>query len=305
LPLDDYALRPQEIQQGVSTLHKRQKNLAVWSMGSGALLLVSIAFFFFQQDLVYSFFGLQLELQQLHAPVSLNNELTRLNDHSDYFFNLLAWFGWLFLKIVGSFIGAFFVIRILKKIRYFQIRFRSTVLKFVGWVIGFILIWSGLTAWQYEVHNNESKKVQRFVHYDSNIQDSRIAKFLTDNPVEQPVKAYMLAQAALLQKPQDIPTAKAYIAQLVQAENNQPNFEQYGFKPEQLWTMQHQVYGQSLTPLAKSVDVRVQQAETLNQIVQWMNIILGLCLAVMSSLLWLLSYYMKTKLNRIGQRLDS
>src|SRR5690606_40951951 len=73
----------------------------------------------------------------------------------------------------------------------------------------------------------------------------------------------ILAQTALLHKPQDLSAAKPYVFNLVEAEKQDAKFEQYGFKPEQLWTMQQQIYGQAMTPVAKSVNTQVQQANQL------------------------------------------
>jgi hypothetical protein len=40
---------------------------------------------------------------------------------------------------------------------------------------------------------------------------------------------------------------------LIREERQDPHFMEYGFKPEQLWIMQQQLYGKAVTPLAQSV----------------------------------------------------
>ena len=303
-PLDDYALRPQDLKQGVLGLQKRQRKLTWFAVTSTALCLASAIFLFFAQDVVYSFFGLSMSVQQLHVPMSLDADLAQLNDHSDYFFNLIAWFGWLFLKLIVSFIAAFIVLRILKKFRYFARRFQSFILRFVAWLIAFILLWTGLTAWQYDMKNDQRERMQEAVYYQRSIQESEIAQALVDSSAPNTVKNYVLAQTALLQKKPDLATAKAYVAQLIDAEQREPQFAQYGFQAEQLWTMQQQVYAKSLTPMANSVMPQAKQAETITQLVYWATIAVCIALALLSGLLWVLSHFMQAKLNRIGQRLQ-
>lgn len=302
-PLDDYAIRPQDIQQGAVALQKRQQKLQFWAVTSTAFLMVTGLSYFFQQDLVYSFFGLSSQIEYLHLPVSLDAALTEFASPPDYFYNLLAWFGWLFLKILVSFIGAFFVVKFLKKFRYFAKRFQSFVLKFVAWLIAFIVLWSGLSLWQHEIHHQEDDRTHRLVNYDRSIYDSEIAQYLKENSVPQPVQSYVLAQTALLQSPVDFAAAKPFVAQLIQAEAQDSAFEQYGFKAEQLWTLEQQVYGQAMTPIAKKVNTQAEQASQVTDLLQWGVIILGIALIILSGVLWMLAHFMKTKLNRIDQRL--
>lgn len=303
-PLDDYAMRPQEIQQGVVALQKRQQKLHFWAITSTAFLVVTGLSLFFQQDLVYSFFGLSSSVEYLHLPVSLDAAFNDFSGSADYFYNLLAWFGWLFLKILVSFIGAFFVLKILKKFRYFAQRFQSFVLKFVGWLIAFIVLWSGLSLWQHEIHHQEDDTTHRLVNYDRSIYESEIAQYLKQNSVPQPVQSYVLAQTALLQAPIDLAAAKPFVAQLVQAEAQDAKFEQYGFKAEQLWTLQQQVYGQAITPVAKQVNTQAEQASQMTYILQWGIVVLGVGFMILSAVLWMLAHFMKSKLSRIGQRLN-
>ena len=207
------------------------------------------------------------------------------------------------LKIFASFIGAFFLVGLLKKFRFFYVRFQSFILKFVGWLISFIVIWSGLTYWQYDLRNDREDVYQQVVYYDSNINDSEVARYLVDSDIASPVKSYLLAQTALLHKPVDLSAARPYVAQVVEAERQDNKFEQYGFKPEQIWTMQQQVYGKSLTPVAQSVDRQAQQAEQVSKITNVIIIGIVILFALLSLIIFVLANSIKGRSLRIEQRI--
>ncbi len=302
-PLDEYAVNPQEIKQGVVALKKRQRNLMLLGLTTSTVCIASVIGLFFQQEMVYGFFGLSTQLQQLHLPVSVDANLASIGDSPDYFFALLSWFGWLILKIFASFIGAFFLVGLLKKFRFFYVRFQSFILKFVGWLISFIVIWSGLTYWQYDLRNDREDAYQQVVYYDSNINDSEVARYLVDSNIASPVKSYLLAQTALLHKPVDLSAARPYVAQVVEAERQDNKFEQYGFKPEQIWTMQQQVYGKSLTPVAQSVDRQAQQAEQVSKITNVIIIGIAILFALLSLIIFALANSIKGRSLRIEQRI--
>jgi len=302
-PLDEYAVNPQEIKQGVVALKKRQRNLMLLGLTTSTVCIASVIGLFFQQELVYGFFGLSTQLQQLHLPVSVDANLANIGDSPDYFFALLSWFGWLILKIFASFIGAFFLVGLLKKFRFFYVRFQSFILKFVGWLISFIVIWSGLTYWQYDLRNDREDAYQQVVYYDSNINDSEVARYLVDSDIASPVKSYLLAQTALLHKPVDLSAARPYVAQVVEAERQDNKFEQYGFKPEQIWTMQQQVYGKSLTPVAQSVDRQAQQAEQVSKITNVIIIGIAILFTLLSLIIFALANSIKGRSLRIEQRI--
>lgn len=302
-PLDEYAVNPQEIKQGVVALKKRQRNLMLLGLTTSTVCIASVIGLFFQQEMVYGFFGLSTQLQQLHLPVSVDANLASIGDSPDYFFALLSWFGWLILKIFASFIGAFFLVGLLKKFRFFYVRFQSFILKFVGWLISFIVIWSGLTYWQYDLRNDREDAYQQVVYYDSNINDSEVARYLVDSNIASPVKSYLLAQTALLHKPVDLSAARPYVAQVVEAERQDNKFEQYGFKPEQIWTMQQQVYGKSLTPVAQSVDRQAQQAEQVSKITNVIIIGIAILFALLSLIIFVLANSIKGRSLRIEQRI--
>ena len=302
--LDEYEVQPQHIEQGVVALKQRQRKLSLWCMVSAVLLIASGIGYFLQQDLVYSFFGLTTEVQQLHMPMSVDANLASLGHQPDYFLNLLSWFGWLVLKIMLSFIGAFVLVHYARKIHFFYVRFQSFVLKFVAWLIAFIVLWSGLTYLQYDLKDDEHEDFQKIVHYDKNIQHSEIAQYLQQSEMEATVKHYLLAQTALLHQPVDKNTAIPHVLALVQAEKNDPNFIEYGFKPEQLWTMQHQLYGKTLTPMAASVEKQVEQAEQLTSVTQFFSIILMVLSAILTIVLFGLTRQLQARTLRIEQRMQ-
>jgi len=303
-PLDEYAVNPQQIENGVVMLKKRQRNVMLWAITSSTIFLASVVAFFLQHDFVYSFFGITTELKQLHIPLSVDANLAELGQHRDYFSNLLSWFGWLILKLFVSFMGAFFVIHFLKKIRFFYVRFQSFILKFVGWIIAFIMLWSGLTYLQYDLNNKENDAYREAIHYEKNIQQSELAQYLQRSEVDEPVKAYLLAQTALLHQPIDKDAAIPQVLALVKAEKTDPDFFEYGFKPEQLWTMQHQLYGQSLTPMAKIVSRQVAQAEQMSSVVQILIIAAAILFGILSAILLLLSQHLKRRIFRVEQRMQ-
>ena len=302
-PLDDYAIKPLEIEQGVLTLKKRQQRLTLMALTSLTVCIASVIGLFVEQDLVYGFFGLTTEVQQLHLPVTVDQNLAKLGDSQDYFMALLGWFGWLILKIFSAFIGAFFVVSFLKKFRYFAQRFQSFVLRFVGWFIAFILIWTGLTLWQHDLQDKQQDNLAKVVYYDTNINESEIARYLTDSDLAAPIKSYLLAQTALMHEPHDLAAARPHVLKLIDAEKNDRQFEQYGFKAEQLWTMQQQVYGKTLTATAQTVVPQQQQAEQLSEVMRILIAGMVLVTAALSIVLFLLANVIKTRSVRIEQRI--
>lgn len=297
---EEHVVQAEQISSGLSVLKKRQSKLSWMSVGTSLIFVLSTIALFVQQDFVYSFFGLTQSVEQLHLPYSVDAAVTQFNNYPDYFFNLLAWFGWLILKVVVSFIGAFVAISILKKIRFFYIRFQSFVLKFVAWLIAVIAIWSGLTFLQYDMNDDEHEEQYQLVHYEKHIQQSQIARLLNETETNQTIKAYVLAQTALLHKPVDKDVAIPYVAQLIQAERTQSNFVENGFKPEQIWTLQHQLYGKSISPIAKSVDQKVQKADQWSNIVQ----IVLVAIAALSFLLSLAIFTLSSRIKKRTQRIE-
>ncbi len=302
-PLDEYAVSHHDLSSGIVVLKKRQRNLSLLAILSSSILIASVVGLFLQQDLVYGFFGLNTEVQQLHVPASLDEQFTYGGNSPDYFLSLLSWFGWLILKIFASFIGAFVAISLLKKLRYFYERFQSFVLKFVGWLIAFIVIWSGLTYWQHDLNDHQDNAYQALVYYDHHIHDSEIAQSLADANVTVPVKSYLLAQTALLHQPADLATAKPYVAALVEAEQKDAKFERYGFKAEQIWVMQQQVYAKTLTPIAESVKTQVQKANQLSDLVKLFLMGLIVVSIILSVIFYVLARSIQARTVRIEHRI--
>ncbi len=301
-PIDELSV--QLIDQRLDILKKRQRNLMIWFFLTSTLVVVSIAALFLQKEFIYRFFDLSVHVQALDLPYHVQ-ELVPFKQPVDYFFNLLSWFGWLFLKIFVSFIGAFLLISWAKKLRFFQHRFQAWTQRILAWVIAFILLWSGLSYLQYDWKDETKQAYQQWMSYKTNIVESQIAQDLQQTDISSTEKAYVLAQVALLHQPVDRKTANVYVSQLIDAEKNNPvQFKEYDFKPEQLWVMQQQLYGKSITASTQPLDLRAQQAEHVSQIV---NVILWgmiLLVAVVSTILYWLAQNLRKRRVRISQKLD-
>lgn len=300
----DYPVQVQQIETGITVLKRRQKKLMFSSIGMSIIFIVSLFTLFVQQDIVLSLFGLSQQVEQLHLPYSIDANLRDFLDQPDYLLNLFSWFGWLFLKVIVAFTGAFIIVSILKKFRFFLIRFQSFVLKFVAWLVAFIILWSGLTYLQYDLKDDEAKQYQAFVHYDKNIQQSDIYQYLQRSNNPEPVQSYVLAQTALLHKPVDRDVAIAYVSKLVQSERTDPHFLEYGFKPEQIWSMQHQLYGKSVSPIAIGVESQVVKANRWAEISQFIVAGMVVLSFIVSLFLYLLASRLKKRLMRISQQLS-
>ncbi|AMW78322.1 hypothetical protein AMD27_05130 [Acinetobacter sp. TGL-Y2] len=299
----EHPVQAEDISKGLAVLKRRQTKLSLMSIGSVLVFAASCIAVFAQQDFVFSFFGLTQAVEQLHLPYTVDAMVTQYQNQPDYLFNLLAWFGWLILKVVLSLIGAFMAIAILKKMRFFYVRFQSFILKFVAWLIAVIVLWSGLTYLQYDLRDDDHEEQYHLVHYEQHIGQSQIAQLLDETEANSTVKAYVLAQTALLHEPIDKDAATSYVAQLIQAERTEKNFIEYGFKPEQLWVMQQQLYGQAMTPIAKSVVPKVQQAEQVSNIVRIVLLAIAVLSMIISIVLYLLSSRIRGRTQRIEQNI--
>lgn len=301
-PINDFSVQP--IDQRLDALKKRQCHLMIWFVLACTLVVITVASLFLQKEFIYRFFDLSTHVQALDLPYHVQ-ELVPFKQPVDYFFNLLSWFGWLFLKILVSFIGAFLLLSWMKKFKFFQQRFQAWTQRVLAWIIAFILLWSGLSYIQYDWKDETKQAYQQWMSYQNNIVESQIAQDLQQANISSTEKAYVLAQVALLHQPVDRKTANVYVNQLIVAEKNNPiQFKQYDFKPEQLWVMQQQLYGKSITSITQPLDLRAQQAERISQIV---NVILwGLIVLVvaLSSILYVLAKQLKNRRVRINQKLD-
>ncbi|USA45238.1 hypothetical protein NDN11_10935 [Acinetobacter sp. C26M] len=301
-PIDDFSVQP--IDQRLDVLKKRQRHLMIWFVLTSTLVVVAIASLVLQKEFIYRFFDLSIHLQTLDLPYHVQ-DLIPFKQPTDYFFNLLSWFGWLFLKVFVSFFGAFLLLSWVKKFKFFQQRFQAWSQRILAWVIAFMLLWSGLSYIQYDWKDETKQAYQQWMSYQSNISESQIAQDLQQANISSTEKAYVLAQVALLHQPIDRKTANAYVNQLISAEKMNPaQFKSYDFKPEQLWVMQQQLYGKSITSITQPLDVRAQQAERISQIVNvilWGLIVLAVTL---STILYVLAKHLKNRRVRITQKLD-
>lgn len=301
-PINDFSVQP--IDQRLDALKKRQRHLMIWFVLACTLVVITVASLFLQKEFIYRFFDLSTHVQALDLPYHVQ-ELVPFKQPVDYFFNLLSWFGWLFLKILVSFIGAFLLLSWMKKFKFFQQRFQAWTQRILAWIIVFILLWSSLSYIQYDWKDETKQAYQQWMSYQNNIVESQIAQDLQQANISSTEKAYVLAQVALLHQPIDRKTANVYVNQLIVAEKNNPiQFKQYDFKPEQLWVMQQQLYGKSITSITQPLDLRAQQAERISQIV---NVILwGLIVLVvaLSTILYVLAKQLKNRHMRINQKLD-
>lgn len=297
-------LNIQQIVSGVQILKSRKNRVMFWAVISFVLLISSVIALFVQKDFVYQWFGVSEQVRQLHIPLAVDGNLQQFMYQPDYLWSLFSWFGWLFLKLTVSFIGAFISISLLKKIGFFRIRFQSFVLKFVGWLISLIILWSALTYVQYDLRNDEDDHIQSLLDYQDSIQQSQLYRYLQEQQTDQTVQAYLLAQAALMHGKDGENTALAYNTRLIQAERTDPNFLEYGFKAEQLWTIQNQLYGQSKTGIAKSVDLKVTQAQVWSERVQLIIVVFTAILTILSLVFYGLALRLSARVERIMQQLD-
>ncbi|OTG66617.1 hypothetical protein [Acinetobacter silvestris] len=298
----DYLVNVQPLEKRLLALQQRHKNIKLLSLGGSTLFIISVIILFFQQDLIYSYLDLSPQIEQLHIPFSVG--LLTEHSQSDYFMNLLSWLAWLILKSVMAFVGAFFVVSLLKRIRFFYIRLRKFSLKIVTWLIAFIVLWSGLSYVQYNLRDDEQTTYAELVKYDQNIQQSDIFQYLQRAETQPVVQDYLLAQTALLHRPVDKDVAIAYVSKLLQAERTDPHFLEYGFKPETIWTLQHQLYGKALSPVAKNIEPQVLKANQWGQVVQ--SIFLGIAgfSLIASLILYFIGLRLKERLLRVTQKID-
>ncbi|MCH7312481.1 hypothetical protein [Acinetobacter sp. ANC 4805] len=302
-PIDDFSVQP--IDQRLDVLKKRQRHLMIWFILTCTLVVVTVASLVWQKEFIYRFFDLSTHVQALDLPYHVQ-ELVPFKQPVDYFFNLLSWFGWLFLKIFVSLIGAFVLVGWVKKFKFFQQRFQAWSQRILAWVIAFILLWSGLSYLQYNWKDETEQAYQQWMSYQNNIVESQIAQDLQQANISANEKAYVLAQVALLHQPVDRNTANIYVNQLINSEKSNPvQFKQYDFKPEQLWVMQQQLYGKSITSITQPLDLRAQQAERISQIVKVILCGLMIVAVALSTVLYVLAKSFKNRRVRIIQKLDA
>lgn len=304
MPLDDYAVDAQHISTGMLILKKRQRKLYLLYLLSLIVLMTSFILYVVQHEFIYSFFGLNTEVKQLHVPYGVDSRLAALQEQKDYFFKTLEWVLWLFIKTICAFWGAFLLIYLLNKMNFFAFKFKSLLLKLLSWITIFLLIWAGLTYLQIQLRTEKEKSYSQAIQYELDVEESEIANYLKDSQVALPIKHYLLAQTVLLHNPADLEAAKRFVDALIRAEKFDPKFKTYGFKPEQLWIMQYQVYGKTASKLGESVAQQAQQAEKLKKILNIL-ILTALVISSLSSIiLYILAYRLDGRLKRIAQNMN-
>lgn len=290
-----------DVNQSLTILQRRQRNLYIVAGVSISLMVVALFLAVIQQQLVLSFWDLSRSVQQLHIPASVDLTSFQSRELPHYLERFLSWLGWLFFKVLAVLIGGFLLIRLLKHFGYFQRRFKSLVLKFVAWLISCILIWSSLSYVQYKLTATEQQSYHMLLSYDQNIQDSVMAQQLAQGRELEAVKAYLLIQTALLHDPVDKAAAQSYMQQLLVSEQTQPYFASYGFKPEQLWAMQQQLYGKSVSPIAQQLDIKAVKAGKISQVVQVLLYLFALLALVIALFSYLLARNIQQRRIRIQQ----
>lgn len=294
-----------QFQQGLIQLESRRNKMWAYMVLSLLVALMSLVTIFFNQQLIYAFFEISPTIQQLHVPYTAQEIQQRIGENPDYFGQLFFWVMWLGLKMTSAFIGAILLVYYAKKLKFIRQKLKGFVQTILAWMISFILIWLGLTWVQSEIIeiDRQNQRYAEVVEYKSNIQQSKLYRYIERSDVAAPVQHYLLAQAALLHRPIDRDTAIAYNAMLVQEEKQNPRFIEYGFKPEQLWAMQQQLYGKSVTTMAQSVQSQVDQANRVAYYTQWLLLGLLAVFAALTLIFYMLNRQFTKRLERIDGRL--
>ncbi|WP_374804659.1 hypothetical protein [Acinetobacter sp. c3-l95] len=291
------------VHEGLMQLKTRQQRLVWGQWLAGVALLCLVVFYFAVPNMIYAYFDLPT-VQALHIPVT-TPELLDLQQ-PNYVNNFFSWLLWFSFKLFGSIIGAVILIKILKKLRFFQKKIVGFFKHILAFLLSMMLIWSAMTSVQYFSKDYQAeRKAQQYYAYQNNIQESQIYQKIQQNQIEKLPQAYVLAQVAVLHQPLDKAVATAYLQQLQQAEQQGGDFYQYGFQAEKIWQMQKQVYGSAVTPLAQSIDVKAQRADKILSMVQ---IVMGLMMAIvlaLTALYWLLARQFSNRIKRIEQILKS
>ena len=295
-----------EFEQGLVQLKARCNKMRASMMLSLMLGIMAVVALYFNQQLIYAFFEISPTLQQLHVPFSAQAVQDRIGGQNDYFSHLIQWILWLGLKLSVSFVGAILLIFYAKKLSFFKQKFKGFVQTTLAFVISFILLWVGLSFAQYEWVGDDPQQEQYLeaVEYQTNIGQSDVYRYIQQSEIDEPVADYLLAQTAILHRPIDREVALAYLSKLAKVEQNDASqLVAYGFKPEQLWMMQHQIYGKAVTPFAETVQTQVNEANRIVQIMRLILIALIISFAVLMMIFYLLNWRLSKRRERIEQQL--
>ncbi len=97
--------------------------------------------------------------------------------------------------------------------------------------------------------------------------------------------------------------AGIYAEKLLNDEKIDPRFQEYGFKSEQIWAIQHQVYGHSVSNIAKTVDPQINKAVFWSNIAQNILWVITALSLFISLLIYFLAHRIKQRLIRIDQQI--
>ncbi len=84
---------------------------------------------------------------------------------------------------------------------------------------------------------------------------------------------------------------------------NDVKFLEYGFQPEQIWILQNQLYGKSITLFAKNVDKQATHAELISKYAQILIYAVIVLSFIVSLFLFVLASNLKKRAIRIEQRI--
>lgn len=295
-----------QLKQGLTQLELRRRHMRMYMWLSAILTFVTLVTIFFNQKLVYAFFDIYTVIPQLHVPFTAHSINEYIGHSPNVFGEFFSWVFWLVLNSIISVIAASILIHYARKLSFFKQRLAHFLKRSLIWLLSVVVIWIGLTSVQAVIRADQAEHEQysEFIAYNSQIEQSKIYQYLQDSTIDNTVKNYLLAQTVLLHQPDDKDTALAYTAKLVQAEKQDRHFIEYGFKPEQLWTMQHQVYGKAVTPLAQSIQTKVSNAQQLAGYSQWLLIGILAVSASFSLIFYLLTAQFNRRIDRISNRLN-
>lgn len=294
-----------QFMHGLTTLKRRRRNLQSMMMLGVCLSLVSLILLYFNQPLVYAYYEISPTVQHLHIPYSATQLQQDLGYHPDYFSQFFNWVLWFGLKLTSAFMGAILLIYFIKKISFIQRKLKGFLKTIGAWLLSFAVIWAAMTWFQQDIQpdDRQNERYSELVSYSDQIQRSEIYQYLDKSPINTPVDAYLLTQTALLHRPIDRDIALAYNAKLIDAEQRQPNFIEYGIQPQQLWAIQQQLYGKAVTPMAQKVQIQMDHANQIADRMHSIVLVLSIIFIVMTTLLMLLSLRFQQRLRRIDQKL--
>ena len=304
--MDNFTPVPQIDQLQLGQLRKRRNRMRMYMVFSVVIAIMSLIALIFNPQLIYRLFEISPTLQQLHIPAAAEMIRQKVGEQNDYFGNLLGWLFWLGFKPLAAFIGAFVVVIYAKRWRFFQIRMLGFGKKVLAWLISFILIWSGLAWLQAEIRDSDDIQEQsaKIIQYKQDISQSQMYTYVQRSQLAEPVKDYLLAQTALLQKPADTTTAKYYVDKLIEYENNHPTFQvQYDIDKHQLWAMQQQIYGKAVTPLAQSVQDAIPMIDKVMAYSRWLFMIATIIFGFFTVIFYGLTRQFSKRLERIHTQL--